>query len=147
MRLSDLIEFAVNIGHACDILERRIVVAAGRQEGELGELDHEAMLRLHAGVSGDLKLAMSTMMSEDPATARELVEAKRAINEAERTATREHLARLGGSNSAALEASSPFLAMLRDLKLVNSHLASIGYAVLAPEDDVLALANVPVADE
>jgi hypothetical protein len=42
------------------------------------------------------------------------------------------LAAQGGADPATLGASSLFLATLRDLKLVNSHLASIGYAVLGP---------------
>ena len=139
IRLSNLIEFAVNLGHASDILDRRIVQASGRDNDALSDLDRDALLRLHASVSGDLKLALSTMMSEDQRSATELVEAKRAVNEAERAAARDHLSRLGGGDTAALESSSPFLAMLRDLKLVNSHLASIGYAVLNPDE------NSPVA--
>jgi len=134
IRLSDLIEFAVNIGQAGDILERRIVLTAAREDSVLTELDRDALLRLHARVSGDLKLALSTMISEDQRSARELVDAKRAVNETERAASRDHLARLGG-DTAALQASSPFLAMLRDLKRVNSYLASIGYAVLYPDDN------------
>jgi phosphate:Na+ symporter len=134
IRLSDLIEFAVNVGHAGDILERRIVQSSGRQGGIANDLDRDATLRIHARVSGDLKLALSTMITEDQRSARELVDAKRAVNEAERAAARDHLARLGGSDAAALGASNPFLAMLRDLKLVNSHLASIGYAVMAPDE-------------
>jgi len=144
IRLSNLIEFAVNVGHASDILERRIVQAAGRDDDVHSELDRDALLRLHARVSGDLKLALSTMMSEDQRSAHELVEAKRAVNEAERAAARDHLSRLGGGDSAALESSSPFLAMLRDLKLVNSHLASIGYAVLNPDENS---SGVPVVEE
>jgi phosphate:Na+ symporter len=60
------------------------------------------------------------------------VNAKRRLNDFERNVTRDHLARLDGSS---LEASNLFLAALRDLKLVNSHLASIGYAVLGDRGD------------
>ena len=134
VRLSDLIEFAVNVGHAGDILERRIVQAAARHEIIVDDPDRDAVLRIHARVGSELKLALSTMMTEDQRTARELIDAKRKVNEAERTASRDHLARLGGSDQAALGASSPFLSMLRDLKTVNSHLASIGYAVIEPID-------------
>ena len=132
VRLSDLIEFAVNVGHAGDILERRVVQATARQDAVIGDADRDAVLRLHASVGGELKLALSTMITEDQRSARELIDAKRAVNEAERTAFRDHLARLGAGGEGALGASSPFLTMLRDLKMVNSHLASIGYAVLEP---------------
>jgi phosphate:Na+ symporter len=134
IRLSDLIEFAVNLGHAGDILERRITRLTGRRDEAIGDADREAVLRMHARVSADVRLALSTMMTEEQRSARELVDAKRQINDAERAAVRDHLAHLGEADPGALEASSSFLALLRDLKLVNSHLASIGYAVIDPTE-------------
>jgi phosphate:Na+ symporter len=136
IRLSDLIEFAVNVGQAGDILERRLAQIT-RQSAIANELDRDAALALLARVRDDLKLAVSTMMTEDERSARELIEAKRMVNDAERSSSRDHLARLGGADPAALEASSPFLSALRDFKQVNSHLASIGYAVMKPEEHVL----------
>lgn len=46
----------------------------------------------------------------------------------------QHVGRLGGTDQAALGASTFFQSMLRDLKLVNSHLATIDYASLDPDD-------------
>lgn len=138
VRLSDLIEFAVNVGQAGDILERRLAQLT-RQSAVTDELDREAARGLVARVCADLKLALSTMMTEDERSGRELVEAKRAVNEAERAASRDHLARLVGGDQAALTASAPFLATLQDLKRANSHLASIGYAVMIPEEHVLSV--------
>lgn len=130
-RLSDLIEFAVNLGYAGDIVERDIIRAPTRGDG-IGEADRNVLSRVHARVAADLHLALSTMMTEDDRSARELLDAKREINEFERTAARGHLARLGGAEPAALAASTRFLSVLRDLKRVNSHLTTIGYAVMSP---------------
>jgi phosphate:Na+ symporter len=105
VRLSDLIEFAVNIGHAGDILERRIALAANRPEAIVGDLDRDAAVRIQAWVGSEPKLALSTMMTEDQRSARELIDAKRAVNDAERMASRDHLARLGGGDEAARGAS------------------------------------------
>jgi phosphate:Na+ symporter len=129
-RLSDLIEFAVNLGHAGDILERDIICTPTRGDS-IGEADRNVVSRLHARVAADLRLALSTMMTEDDRSARELLDAKREINEFERTAARDHLARLGGADPAALAASTRFLSVLRNLKRVNSHLTTIGYAVMS----------------
>ena len=134
IRLSDLLEFAVNLGHAGDILERGIAHAATHRDDVPSDADRDAILRIHARVCADVRLALSTMMTEDQRSARELVDAKREINESGRAAVRDHLARLGGTDPAALGASSLFLSMLRDLQRVNSHLASVGYAVLDPDD-------------
>ena len=134
-RLSDLLEFAINLGHAGDIVERWIVQACTGHERAIDDPDREAAAALHARVTSNLKLAMSTMMTEDERSARQLLDAKRAMNEQERLATRAHLARLGGGvDREALAASDTFLLTLRDLKLVNSHPASIAYAALTPSE-------------
>lgn len=86
------------------------------------------------GVFANLKLAPSTMTTQDERSARHLVDAKRSLNEKERVATRSHLAGLGAGDRDALATSGAFPLNLRDLKLVNSHLASIGYAVLKPSE-------------
>jgi phosphate:Na+ symporter len=130
-RLSDLVEFAVNLGHAGDILERDIIRASTRQGDGIGEADRDVVSRVRTRVVADLRLALSTMMTEDERSARELLDAKREINELERATARDHLARLGGADPATLAASNLFLSLLRDLKRVNSHLATIGYAVMS----------------
>jgi phosphate:Na+ symporter len=129
-RLSDLVEFAVNLGHAGDILERDIIRASTRQGDGIGEADRDVVSQVRTRVVADLRLALSTMMTEDERSARELLDAKREINELERATARDHLARLGGADPATLAASNLFLSLLRDLKRVNSHLATIGYAVM-----------------
>ncbi len=134
VRLSDLIEFAVNLGYAGDVLERDIVRGTVREEKTIPDADRAVIMQVHARVTADLRLALSTMMTEDQRSARELIDAKRQLNEIERSASRDHLARLGDANPSALGASAVFLSVLRDLKLVNSHFARIGYAVLVPED-------------
>ena len=130
-RLSDLVEFAVNLGHAGDILERDIIRASTRQGDGIGEADRDVVSRVRTRVVADLRLALSTMMTEDERSARELLDAKREINELERATARDHLARLGDADPATLAASNLFLSLLRDLKRVNSHLATIGYAVMS----------------
>jgi phosphate:Na+ symporter len=66
------------------------------------------------------------MMTEDDRAARQLLDAKREIREPP-LGTISHGS--GGAGPAALAASTLFLSVLSDLKRVNSHLATIGYAV------------------
>ncbi len=130
-RLSDLVEFAINLGHAGDILERVVSFAPTNPAGALSDLDRDAVARMHARATADLRLALSTMMTEDERSAQELLAAKREVNEFERAAARAHIARLHGADAMALAASSLFLALLRDLRRANSHFATIGYAVIS----------------
>ena len=132
-RLTSLLEFAVNLGQAGLLLDKRIGRVAGRETDTIAAADQDAVRSLLAGVMADLRLAMSTMLTEDTRSADELRAAKRAINDAERAAVREHLGRLG-QEAEAQQASRQFLGLLHDLKLVNSHLASIGYTVAVPDD-------------
>jgi phosphate:Na+ symporter len=133
IRLSDLIEFAVNLGHAGDLLER-LIQGSTRRDRIDDPVDRAILMQIHAQVAMDLRLALSTMLTEDQRSARELIDAKRQLNELERTVSRDHLARLSGQDAAGLGASTSFLAVLRDLKLVNSDFAGIGYAVVDPPE-------------
>jgi phosphate:Na+ symporter len=132
-RLREILDFAVNLGHAGDIVERSLAEIARRKAKRhlsLAPADREDLAAFHARVLSDLRLALSTFMAEDARGARELIEAKRRLSEHERAATRDHLARLAPDRPDALEASSLHLGVLRDLKRINSHLAAIGYTVL-----------------
>ena len=132
-RLREILDFAVNLGHAGDIVERSLAETARRKakrQLSLAAADRDDLAAFHARVLADLRLALSTFMAEDARGARELVDAKRRLSELERAATRDHLARLAPERPDALETSSLHLAVLRDLKRINSHLSAIGYTVL-----------------
>ncbi len=132
-RLREILDFAVNLGHAGDIVERSLAETARRKakrQLQFGPADAADLAAFHARVLADLRLALSTFMAEDARGARELVDAKRRLSELERAATRDHLARLAPDRPDALETSSLHLGVLRDLKRINSHLSAIGYLVL-----------------
>jgi len=97
------------------------------------EADLSAFL---ARVLENLKLPTSAFMAGDPRSAQHLIAAKRQLNAIERTTGRGHLARLETREPGELEASSLHLAILRDLRRVNSHVSSIAY-------DVLGLVDTP----
>lgn len=132
-RLREILDFAVNLGHAADIVERGLAELARRKakrQLSFAAADQADLAALHGLVLDDLRLASSTFMAEDPRGARELIEAKRRLSERERAAARDHLARLDPARPDALETSALHLAALRDIKRINSHLAAIGYTVL-----------------
>lgn len=132
-RLREILDFAVNLGHAADIVERGLAEHARRKVKHaivFTPEDRADLADFHARVLADLRLALSTLMAEDPRGARELLDAKRRLSELERSATREHLDRLAPDRPDALESSALHLALLRDLKRINSHVSTIGYTVL-----------------
>lgn len=136
-RYAHVLDFAVNLGHAGDIIERSLASAAARKAKRALVLtkEDEADLRaFHGRVLEDLRLAASTFMTEDPRSAQTLLDAKRQLNAIERATGRRHLNRLEARAPGGLEASTLHLAMLRDLRRVNSRVSAIAYDVLGMAD-------------
>jgi phosphate:Na+ symporter len=136
-RHDHVLDFAVNLGHAGDIIERSLTPAAARKakRGLVLAKEDEADLRaFHARVLDDLQLAASTFMTEDSRSAQTLLDAKRQLNAIERATGRRHLSRLEAHSPAGLEASTLHLSILRDLRRVNSHVSAIAYDVLGLAD-------------
>lgn len=128
-----MLDFTVNLGHAGDIIERSLADAAARKAKRALALtkEDEADLRaFHGRVLEDLKLAASTFMTEDARSAQMLLDAKRQLNAIERAVGRRHLTRLEARAPGGLEGSTLLLAILRDLRRVNSHVSGIAYDVL-----------------
>jgi phosphate:Na+ symporter len=69
-------------------------------------------------------------MSSDPQLARELVGRKAALRDAEQAATESHFARVREGRLDSIRTSSLHLDIIRDLKRINSHLASAAYPIL-----------------
>jgi phosphate:Na+ symporter len=142
-----ILDFAVNLGHAGDIIERGLADAASRKlkRGIVLHPEDEADLRVfHAYVLDDLKLAMASFMTEDRRSAQGLLDAKRHLNALERTVGRRHLSRLEARQKNDVEASTLYLAILRDLRRVNSHLSAIAYDVLGLTDAQEAADEPPI---
>jgi phosphate:Na+ symporter len=133
VRHAHVLDFAVNPGHAGDIIERGLADAAAHKAKRalVWRREEAADLSAFLGrVVDDLKLATSAFMAGDPRSAQQLLAAKRQLNAIERTTGRDHLARLETREPGELEASTLYLAILRDLRRVNSHVSSIAYDVL-----------------
>lgn len=132
-RHGHVLDFAVNLGHAGDIIEHSLTDAATRKakRGLVLAADDETDLRaFHGRVLSNLALATATFMTEDTRSAQTLLDAKRQLNAMERTTGRRHLGRLETRQLEHMEASTLYLAILRDLRRVNSHVSTIAYDVL-----------------
>jgi phosphate:Na+ symporter len=135
------LDFAVNLGHAGDIIERSLAATVSRKVKRgisLSPEDEADLQSFHGRVLEDLSVAASTFMTEDARSARRLLDAKRYLNALERAAARRHLARLEANQPGSIEASTLHLAILRDLRRVNSHVATVAYDVLGLTDENVA---------
>ena len=129
MRLSD---FNIKLEHIGDIIERNLTrLAAKRAEGDL-EFSKEGwgeIVDLHARVVANMQLALNVLVSSDVESARELLSEKSAIRELERESSDRHLARLAAGQIASIRTSSIHLDAIKDLRQINSQLASVAYFI------------------
>ena len=84
----------------------------------------------HASVLANARLAFNVLISRDPETARLLVHEKDRLRDREKQTSQSHFSRLRDGTARSVETSSIHLDTIRDLKQINSLLASMAYPVL-----------------
>jgi phosphate:Na+ symporter len=132
-RAMEVIAFAINLEHIGDIIDKNLMELAAKKIKNRLKFSNEGAAELqafHRRVIENLKLALSVFISGDVKIARQLIEEKVAIRQAERVAAENHLVRLREGRLASIETSSLHLDILRDLKRIHSHICSVAYPVL-----------------
>lgn len=134
-RVEEILAFSANMEQAADVVSGRLMRDAGKrfkrgiafpaaQEKELSDL--------FARLKDNIRLAASLFMTADPRAARLLTLEKAAFRESETAAARLHFDRLRQGLAPIADASGLGIDIVRDLKLVNSHVvAAAAYPVLA----------------
>ncbi len=132
-RAMDIIEYAINLEHIGDIIEKglRAELAKKITFGLTFSQDgHEELTRLFAITLDNLRMAQAVFATRDPALARRLVEVKEDVRRLERQSAERHFQRLRDGRADSIETSSLHLDMLRDLKRINAHIASVAHPIL-----------------
>jgi phosphate:Na+ symporter len=138
-RAMEIIAFAINLEHIGDIIDKNLMELATKKIRNRLSFSDEGAAELedfHRRVMESFKLALSVFISGDLKIARQLVEEKVAVREAERAAAESHFARLREGRVASVETSSLHLDILRDLKRIFSHICSVAYPVLEATGDL-----------
>ena len=132
-RCADIMAFTINLEHAGDILDKSLREIAAKKIKHQLNFSAEGfaeILEMHERLLEDLRLAMSVFMTGDERAARTLLEEKVRIRDLERIATDNHLRRLREGRVESMETSALHLDIIRDLKRIAAHLASVAYPVL-----------------
>ena len=90
----------------------------------------DELVRIHQTVLGTARLAFNVLVTRDLETARQIVEEKERMRDLERASSDRHFGRLSEGSPQSIETSAIHLDTIRDLKQINSLLASIAYPVL-----------------
>lgn len=132
-RCNEVMSYALNIEHVGDIIDHYLSEIAEKRMARHLRFSPEGMAELenfYQTTRSNLQLAQSVFLSRDIDLARQLVTAKVTAREMEEASNALHMARIEKGLPATLDTSSLHLDILRDLRRINSHLATAAYPVL-----------------
>ncbi|NMG40573.1 Na/Pi cotransporter family protein [Chelativorans sp. ZYF759] len=136
LRTQELLGACVKLEQVGDIIVRNLLVNVRKKLDRGLDFTPEGwreLCGLHASVLSNARLAFNVLISRDRETARQLVVEKDRLRDMERETSRLHFERLREGTIRSVETSSLHLDTIRDLKQINSLLASIAYPVLEEE--------------
>jgi phosphate:Na+ symporter len=132
-RSAEIMSYAINLEHIGDIIDGGLSDCMSKKTKRQVKFSPEGMteiVQLYDTVIANMQLAQSVFLTRDPVLARQLVAAKVEVRRLEAASTAAHLARVRARNVEAVQTSSLHLDILRDLKRINGHLASVAYSLL-----------------
>ena len=144
LRCQELIGACVKLEQVGDIIVRNMLAHVQKKFDRGLEFTDEGWRELaafHASVMANARLAFNVLISRDPATALLLVREKDRLRDREKQTSQSHFVRLRDGTAKSVETSSIHLDTIRDLKQINSLLASMAYPVLE-EQGLLTVLNV-----
>ena len=133
LRAQEILSYVINLEHSGDIIAGGLAEIALKKSRNRLNFSAEGLSELTGFYEKSLEnltVAQAIFLSRDEALARQLVIAKTAIRSVETASAERHLDRVRAGNAAAIETSSLHMDILRDLKRVNAHLASVAYPLL-----------------
>ncbi|MAM34777.1 MAG: na+/Pi-cotransporter family protein [Micavibrio sp.] len=129
----EILTFAINLEHIGDIIDRNLlpVVTKKIEKQKFFSKEGFAEIRdLYDRVLKSIQLAQTVFISKDIKLARQLVEEKDYIKQAEMKTSRAHLDRLQKGVAETQDTSSMHMDMIRDLRRINSLVTSVAYPIL-----------------
>jgi len=133
LRCQELIGACVKLEQVGDIIVRNMLAHVKKKLDRGLEFTPEGWRELaafHSAVMANARMAFNVLVSRDPETARQLVVEKDRLRDLEKATSQSHFLRLRDGTPKSVETSSIHLDTIRDLKQINSLLASMAYPVL-----------------
>ncbi|MBB6464366.1 phosphate:Na+ symporter [Aminobacter lissarensis] len=133
LRCQELLGACVKLEQVGDIIVRNMLAHVQKKLDRGLEFTPEGWRELtsfHASVMANARLAFNVLVSRDANTARQLVLEKDRLRDVEKQTSQSHFLRLRDGTIKSVETSSIHLDTIRDLKQINSMLASMAYPVL-----------------
>ena len=138
--LAEILAFITNLEHAGDIVEKGLMAIAAKRlkRGLAFSVEGQAEIRgMLERLAGNVQAAAAVFMTDDARAARRLLGEKQVFRDLEAGATEAHFARIRAGRVESVETSALHLDVLRDLKRINSHVATAAYPVLEKLGELL----------
>lgn len=132
-RANEVISYAINLEHVGDIIESGLAEIAVKKARKKLTFSTEGLAEIadfYGHTRENLRMAQAIFLSRDPAMARRLLDQKVIIRKIEAQSSERHLNRVREGRVETIETSTLHLDLLRDLKRVNAHLASVAHPIL-----------------
>jgi phosphate:Na+ symporter len=132
-RAAEILSFTTNLEHIGDIIDKSLLELAEkkiRRQLRFSDEGWSEIEALHHRVLDSLQMALGVFVSGDVGIARDLIDEKVAVREAERQAAENHLGRLRAGRRESIDSSALHLDVLRDLKRIHSHICGAAYPIL-----------------
>ncbi len=140
-RLNQILVFAANMEQAGDFVSGNLLPHASKRFKRglpVEERQEQTLESLIDRLIANIRLAASLFMTEDTPAARALAAEKLAFRKAEEEATADHFRRMHGLSRAEVQGDALHVDLVRDLKLINSHIvAAAAYPVLERSGELL----------
>jgi phosphate:Na+ symporter len=130
---SAILSYAINLEHIGDIIEKSLAKLALKKIANQLTFSADGFAeieRFYLQTIGNLHLAQTVFMTRDYTLARQLVESKVEVRHIEATSSEAHLRRYQSGQLESIQSSSLHLDILRDLKRINAHIASVANPIL-----------------
>jgi phosphate:Na+ symporter len=139
-RSIELIDFAINLEHAGDVIAKNLLVLAEERLDKNRHFSKEGwaeLLELHGRLIENMHLALNLLVTQDLSSARQLVVEKERMRKLHRHSHNQHLRRLQSGTPQSIETSGMHLEIARGFKEINSLLVTIAYPILTESGDLL----------
>src|SRR5471030_476102 len=136
-RWAEIIEMALNLEQAGDIIERMTGDIAAKSHATRRAFSPEGLVELealHEKLLDNLRLSLGVFLSNDLTSARRLRRSKHRFRILDRRYAHAHVDRLHQHNVQSIETSSLHLGLLGDMKRLNSLFCAVAYNVLDQDE-------------
>jgi phosphate:Na+ symporter len=136
----DMLEYAVRLESAGDVVARRLAVMAETLKKEEAAFSKEGWAELqgmHETIMANVALASNVLISDDLESARLLNMEKTEVKRAERDSRKRHFMRLQSGQAISFASSDIHLETLRALRDFNSDIAAVATPILYANGQLL----------